>query len=267
MRVTPTPKLAWALGILYAPIFIALLIGFGGDYDEIGNSADNFFSAVVIPMGILTVAIVALTTWLGWWRPVISDDRPTPRWMLAVPIVMAIGIAGSIAVDLGRTSDLDTSFLLWLTIGTLLIGFCEEMVYRGLTIVGFRSGHREVRVWLFTTLLFAVLHLWNLAAGQGLMGTIQQFGYTFVLGSVYYVIRRSTGTILIPILIHAGWDWTGFASGSEAFSSEAAASSASDGAGSGVAIFAAVIAVILCLIGARKLFTDETPSVMANATA
>ena len=135
------------------------------------------------------------------------DDR--------IPIVVAIGIVAGI--DYGRVADLQSSLLVWAAVGTLMVGFCEEMVYRGLAVVGFRGGYPEVRVWLFSSLLFMLLHAWDLVAGQSLAATGQQLVFTFLLGSVLYACRRSSGGLVVPILLHAAWDWTSFTSTSDAF--------------------------------------------------
>jgi membrane protease YdiL (CAAX protease family) len=253
MRITPRPSIAWAIGLLYGPAFIALLLASGVDYDTVADSTHNFVRAVVIPMAILTVVVIALTTWLGWWRPVLRDDRPAPRWMISIPIVFAIAILAGI--DYGRVADLQTSFLLWAAVGTLMVGFCEETVYRGLAVVGFREGYSEVRVWLFSSLLFMLLHAWNLVAGQSLPATVSQLGFTFVLGSILYAVRRTSGTLIIPILLHAGWDWMSFTGASDAFKDAAdlvdprAFSPAFAGIG---------VMVILFLVGAKRLLHPES---------
>ena len=252
LRITPRPSIAWAIGLLYGPAFIALLLVSGVDYDTIADSTHNFVRAVVVTMAILTVAVIALTTWLGWWRPVLRDDRPAPRWMISIPIVFAIAILAGI--DYGRVADLQTSFLLWAAVGTLMVGFCEEMVYRGLAVVGFREGYSEVRVWLFSSLLFMLLHAWNLIAGQSLPATLFQLGFTFVLGSILYAVRRTTGTLVIPILLHAGWDWTSFTGASDAFKN------AADLVDPRAPIFTNVgiaVMVILFLVGAKRLLHPE----------
>lgn len=253
-RIEPTPKLAWIFGLLYAPAFITLLITIGGDYDEIADSTDNLIRAVVIPLAVLTVLLVVLISWLGWWRLVLFDDRPTPRWMRVIPVVVLLGLIAANVADADRSADLETSFLIWAIVGTLLVGFCEESVYRGLAVVGFRSGHREVHVWLYSSLLFGALHLWNFVAGQDIGPTIYQFVFTFVLGSVFYVIRRATGTIIVPMLLHALWDWTSFVGGSEAFVNPA---EATDSVGGAFAPLGGMIAVVLCLVGLKKLFVNE----------
>ena len=247
-RISPRPALAWLIGLLYGPLFIGLLLSSGVDYDDIVASTDNLVKAVVIPLAILTVAVAGLVTWLGWWRPVLDDDRPAARWTIAIPIVFAVTIV--IGIDFGRVADLEPSFLVWAAVGTLMVGFCEEIVYRGIAVVGFRPAYSELRVWLFSSLLFALLHAWNLFAGQSLANTVQQLVFTFVLGSVLYACRRASGTLLVPILLHAGWDWISFTSTSDAFKDPA---DLVDPRTFNPAFVGLVVMVVLFVVAARKL--------------
>lgn len=261
-RVSPSPAIAWAIGLLYAPLFVGMLVAFGSDYDDIADSTDDVVSSIVVTTAIGAAVLTALTTWLGWWRPVLLDDRPTEKWLIAVPMVVLVAIVAG--VDYGRISDLEPSFLLWAAVGTLGVGFCEEIVYRGLAVVGFRAGHRELHVWLYTSLLFMLLHAWNVLAGQDLGPTLRQMVFTFVLGSVFYVCRRASATIVVPMVLHAGWDWMSFTGSSDAF---ADAADATDPRAASPAFFFIVIAVVLCLVGARHLFDDDRPASDAASPA
>ena len=72
-----------------------------------------------------------------------------------------------------------------------MVGFNEEIVFRGLSLVAFRgAGYKEVYVWLATSVLFGLLHGANVVLGQALAPTLTQIGFAFVLGSVFYVVRR-----------------------------------------------------------------------------
>ena len=67
-----------------------------------------------------------------------------------------------------------------------MVGFSEEITYRGLAVVGFRGGYSEVHVWLFTSILFGLLHGVNFFLGQDAVPTLRQVIFAFVLGSVFY---------------------------------------------------------------------------------
>jgi hypothetical protein len=213
MRVKPRPSVAWIIGIGYAVLFLVLELIMGVGYDVIGATTGNIIKGIVVPVAVGALVLAVVTTALGWWRPVLwelpesSPPRP-PRWLLAVPILVFIGVL--LGIDYGNLGNMGGAMILWLAIGTAMVGFSEEIAYRGLAVVGFRGGYSEVKVWLFSAILFGLLHGVNVVLGQGAGPTIQQVIFAFVLGSVFYAIRRITGTIIIPMVIHAIWDFGSF---------------------------------------------------------
>jgi membrane protease YdiL (CAAX protease family) len=86
------------------------------------------------------------------------------------------------------------------------VGFGEEMITRGSMIVGLRSRFGETRVWLISTLLFSALHVPNVFFGLPPVSLIFQLLLTFIMGSGFYVIRRVSGTLILPMVLHGLWD-------------------------------------------------------------
>ncbi|WP_350350069.1 CPBP family glutamic-type intramembrane protease [Agromyces sp. G08B096] len=95
----------------------------------------------------------------------------------------------------------------------LLVGFTEEMATRGLLLVGLRSRLHEGWVWFISTAAFAVMHLTNALGGQGLDLTMTQVGMAFLGGTVFYILRRTTGTLIWAMVLHGLWDFSTFAVG------------------------------------------------------
>ena len=191
LKVKPTALIGFAMAIGYAVLFLVLEKFIGPPYTEIGKTADSILRGIVIPLAICAVVTAGLTTWLGWWRPssreaagrevdVGDSHRTRLAWCWS-------------AIDWAQITALSGTYLLLLAIGTLLVGFNEEIVYRGLSLVAFRGAYKEVYVWLATSILFGLLHGANVFLGQALVPTMQQIGFAFVLGSVFYVVRRVTG--------------------------------------------------------------------------
>ena len=109
-------------------------------YNDIGDSARTIAKWYVAPLAAGAVVLVVAVTVLGWWRPALFEvRRATPRW-------------------LSRTT---TAMLGLLVVGSLLVGFCEELATRGVLVVGFRGSYNEPKVWLLSTLLFGLMHLPN----------------------------------------------------------------------------------------------------------
>lgn len=248
-RVTPKTWMGWAIGLLYAPIFIAVLIASGVEYDELADSAVNMRDGAVVPIAVMSVLVALAITVLGWWRPVVRDRLGAPRVWRWIPIVWVVGIV--VSLDYSRLGKLDTDFILWAAAACVLVGFAEEGAYRGLALVAFRSGYPELRVWLFSTLLFMYLHAFNFVAGQDLGPTIGQLVFTFVLGSVLYAIRRTTGTLIIPMILHGAFDFTSFTGTSDAFANP---DELVDPRSVPIAVVFLVVMAVLFLVGRKQAF-------------
>ena len=210
-RVPPSPLASLGVYAVYLVTFLvsgALFTQLLGDvdYDEIAANSSNFFDGVVIPIGAMAIIVAIMATALGWWRPALFEQRRTPNWMLAVPIIFFIGIA--VAIGTADLGEYDGGFLALMLLGFAFVGFSEELVTRGLILVGFRAQFRELYVWLFSTLLFSGMHSLNAFSGQDIQTTAIQVGSTFFTGSILYLIRRTTGTLIVSMVAHALFDFS-----------------------------------------------------------
>jgi uncharacterized membrane protein YwzB len=95
------------------------------------------------------------------------------------------------------------SVILLTLVATLAIGVNEEIVTRGILLVGLRnSGLAEWLVWLITVVLFSILHLVNVAGGAYLTVLLA----TAAGGILLYVSRRVFNNLFVPIGLHALYD-------------------------------------------------------------
>jgi membrane protease YdiL (CAAX protease family) len=179
----------------------------GTRYDALVDTREHVIKGIVLPIGLGAVFLAIATTWLGWWRPaLVQDPRSGPWWALVVPMLFAAVAALNIATIDYRSAKARILPLVFL--GTLLVGFAEEMATRGLPVVGFRqAGLSEWAVWLLTSLLFALLHGMNAFFGQSVRDTVVQMLMSFLAGTVLYVTRMTTGTLIVAMLLHALWDF------------------------------------------------------------
>ncbi len=136
MRVQPRPIVGIVIFVVYAAIFSVGFLASGVDYDAVGDTTSNVMKAIVVPVGVGALALLLITYFLGWWRPVFRDEDRAPRWTLLIPAFMAVAIlAGLVTADWGRR---DSSFIVWLMVGTLFVGIAEEVLTRGLLLTAFR---------------------------------------------------------------------------------------------------------------------------------
>jgi membrane protease YdiL (CAAX protease family) len=166
--------------------------------------------ALIIPVGLSVVFAVGVISALGWWTPVRTDHRPVQRWVWFVPATMAVAIA--LGTDYGTLADEGIGFTLVLLLGCLLVGTGEELVYRGLAVTTFRrNGFTEAKVALWSSVLFGASHSMNVFTEDN--SAIPQVLVTTAAGFFFYLVRRVSGGIVVPIVLHGLWDFGLFTGG------------------------------------------------------
>ena len=176
----------------------------GSDKYATFTTVDSIVKSLIIPVGASVVFGIIVVSVLGWWRPVLADDRPVRRWVWIVPIVMVVAIAAGINYRL--ISDRGGSVFGLLLVGCLLVGVGEELMYRGIGVVTFRNlGFTENKVALWTTVIFALSHATNLIS-EGPKAFVQVL-ITAIAGYFFYLIRRVSGTLLLGMVLHGLWDF------------------------------------------------------------
>ncbi|TDW67942.1 CAAX prenyl protease-like protein [Curtobacterium sp. PhB25] len=176
------------------------------DYPTLGQTVDSVVRALVIPEGIAAVALAVVVTGLGWWRIATVDRTRTPlRWSALAPaLVLVVCLVRLPLID---WTALPAHYFLLLTVGVLFVGVFEELMARGMLLVGLRRRVPEFGVWALSCVLFGLLHLLNALAGAGIGPTVIQVVFAASFGSTLYVARRVTGSLLVPVLLHAFWDF------------------------------------------------------------
>ena len=205
MRVRPNALVAIALAVGYMAIVMALWWLTGFDYAKAAESSSTLLLGVVLPVGAGSVFLVIAASLLGWWRPALFEKKAGSAWMLTAPVLMLIAALSLLASrDLTK---LEPGYALTLAVGVALVGFSEEMTTRGLGLVGYRGSFSEGWAWFASSLTFALLHGLNLLFGQALAPTAQQIATSFFAASVFYVLRRVTGSLIWAMVLHAIWDF------------------------------------------------------------
>lgn len=202
---SPTVGLGFSLYAGYLALFFTTWIINGVDYTRIGENVETTKLWYALPTLVGSLFLVVAISALQWWRIVLFDKTKSgPKWVWILPIVMFLIILNNFA-NL-NTDRLTPELLLWSSLGALGVGFGEEMITRGSMIVGLRSRFSERKVWLYSTLLFSALHIPNVIFGLPLAAMPIQVLLTFIMGSGLYAMRRISGTLLLPMLLHGLWD-------------------------------------------------------------
>ena len=206
MRVKPNWVITILLTVIYMVIVGAVWAIKDVNYKTVGDTADNIMAGIIVPIGLGAIFLAVAASVLGWWRPALREvPRVGPRWLLLIPAIYVVAaVGGLLSVDFARVEG---KYLLFLAVGTLLVGFPEEMLCRGLGLVGLRGSLPEVWVWFFSCLIFGAIHTLNIAFGAEVGTTVSQIGLAFLAGTVFYVVRRNTGALIWAMLLHGFWDF------------------------------------------------------------
>ncbi|WP_404429925.1 CPBP family intramembrane metalloprotease [Microbacterium lacus] len=212
MRVTPRIWIGLAIYVGYVLVIYVVSRLSGVEYTDIGKSAEFTWRGAVLDLAVGAVLLAATTWLLGWWKPALFErKRSHHKWPIFVPAIMLV-----VAIlNLSNTdwSKFDASFILSLLALGVAVGFCEELLSRGLLLTAFRSRLSEVWVWLLTSLLFGAMHLINAALGAPLASTLGQVVIAAMSGTCFYIVRRVTGSLIWAMALHGIWDVSAFSVG------------------------------------------------------
>ena len=209
LRLKPRAWIGVAVFFAYAAWVLGVWLARDIDYLSVSTEA-NLVQAVLQPLSVAALALAGFLAWSGWWRAALFD---APR--LRHPVYLALLLAamlGMISFNLAQTDWglITARHLAVLVASALLIGFCEEMVTRGVLLVSLRGeGRTEMQAWFWSSALFGLLHATNAFFGLGVLALAQVL-LAFCMGTGFYLLRRLGGTLLLPMLAHAAWDFSSF---------------------------------------------------------
>ncbi|MBF9030399.1 CPBP family intramembrane metalloprotease [Rhodobacterales bacterium HKCCE3408] len=209
-KVRPSLQIGIAVYIAYLLIVIGAMWAGGANYMTM-TAPDQIFINIVVPLLLGAVLLVGVISWFGWWTPVMRDrSRASPEWLFWPIVFIAIAFIG-INLSAADWSNIAAAHLIWLVAAGILVGFNEEALTRGVLLVGFREGGRsETFVAITSSFLFGLLHLPNALLGLPLYGAAIQVVFAGIMGLAFYTVRRTTGLLVIPMIIHGLWDFASF---------------------------------------------------------
>lgn len=172
------------------------------------SSVSTVFIQLTLGLLVGAVILIATITYMGWTQQLFARQTVYRSWwmwlgpvIVAVPIVLRV-----LGIDWGRNAV--PVVLLVLATG-LLIGFVEELLFRGIGVKMLRDGgHGEFAVAALTSLLFAASHSINIFMGQSIASVGPTVVYTFAFGVLMYLTLRSVGFLVAAMILHGLTDPT-----------------------------------------------------------
>jgi membrane protease YdiL (CAAX protease family) len=134
-----------------------------------------------------------------------------PCWLVAVnnfPFISVINGEASL------NSDTPIYYILLFALQCFLVGFFEEVAFRGCVFMLALQEKNKTRKDIFwaiilSSAIFAVVHLANLLSGASPLPVIQQVGYSFLIGAMCALSLIVTKNIWTSIFMHTVFNFAG----------------------------------------------------------
>jgi hypothetical protein len=205
----------WRLAALLV-VYFAIYLGAGQVAGKLRGEAEgglldsvsNVFFTLTFGLIVGGVVLTALTAYLGWGKEIFGR-QPVYRswWMWLGPLLAIVPIVLRVLdIDWGGPA---LSVVLLVMATGLMIGYVEELLFRGIAVRMLRAGgQREFAVALVSSLLFALSHSINAFHGQELKTVGTTVLYTFAFGATMYLTMRSFRFIVAAMILHGLTDPT-----------------------------------------------------------
>jgi uncharacterized protein len=191
----------WFVAILeVVVIFVYLLAGTFAHFMHLSN-----LGLYGIANLSLTIIAALLLTVMGWWKVVgfRSPNKPGDLLYYIVPFLpLFINLIPGVEV----TSLL---YLMEIIAITLMVGFVEEVFFRGLMLNPLKS-HGLWKAAIITSLLFGLTHAMNVLAGKSVAEDAAQIFYAVAIGFAYAALVLKKGILWPLVLAHFLIDFTNF---------------------------------------------------------
>jgi membrane protease YdiL (CAAX protease family) len=209
--VGPAPSLpqAAAVFVAYSVVVVGLMRFSGVAYADFFDTAGSTLRSAVVPLVAGSALLLVVLRWTGWR---VRDEPPRPAmgflWVLPAVMVatLLLRLAGAV------WSQLDVGLVAAALLASVLVGFAEETLFRGIILTALRGRVRsEAIAALVVTLWFGLFHLSNLLLGEP--AAALQVGLAALGGVGFYLARRGTGTLVAAMVLHGAWDFSAFLTG------------------------------------------------------
>lgn len=144
-----------------------------------------------------------------------GNKRPS-LWLLALPaFVIAVNNFPFVSFFAGDCAlDADITSVLYYALICLGVGFFEETAFRGCAFMLLLEKRTKSKGQIFlaiflSSVVFGLIHAFNLIAGASPIATLLQIGYSALIGALCSVVLLLTRNIWACVLLHASYNFCG----------------------------------------------------------
>ncbi|WP_299749551.1 CPBP family intramembrane glutamic endopeptidase [uncultured Tateyamaria sp.] len=172
------------------------------------------FATSLWPELCLAGVLLAIVVLIGWVRSTCLTTRlHIGPIFLAVPYILFVIFIASSPALLALSQDREIILtpaewqVVWVAcLAAFLVGFFEELLFRGVLLHGLRARMAAVPAVLVAAVIFGSFHFVNWVNGQPLDATVAQVSGAAGGGVFYGAMVLWTGSIWPSVMLHGLWD-------------------------------------------------------------
>jgi uncharacterized protein len=203
--------MTWELNpsvICLVVLIVWMAIVLGGELLQSGGttslqelvSEQLIYSLMAAPFFLL--AVVAYT---GWWQQVgLQFEGSTNNLKVLVLPGLAVIVIWAVAFYRGLAWGKN---LMFVGANTLLIGFSEELMFRGIVFYGIESSFGSRWAVVISAVIFGLIHAMNALITGNLKQAVEQAFLAILFGFWIVALRASLNGIVPLIVVHWLWDF------------------------------------------------------------
>lgn len=199
--------------LLWSIVLISLGTSLSGDLDIIERQVVNAGALLLGTLLAIRVYLAYTDRSLAYLDLAVPTGRDTMIAVLGIPVLFGISIvAGELGVETAehglesavRAGGLSVGVVLAVS-SVLVVGPAEELLYRNLVQKTLAEQFRTSTAILGASVVFAVVHTtayWS----SSTVGFLSALGMVFVLSVVLGATYAYTERIVVPAVVHGGYD-------------------------------------------------------------
>lgn len=177
------------------------IVGMGPEAINLLDLVKHGLSPSLAAASLFLLVVVVL---FRWWREVGLAQGPQRGTLKVIwPWLLFLALFAASALNGGLPPASVTLFIL---ANTLMVGWSEEVMFRG---VWLRGLFRSYGIWvaiLGSSVLFGAMHVLNVFLTGDLRGALLQAAAAFLSGVFLAAVRLRTGSLWTGIVLHGLWD-------------------------------------------------------------
>jgi membrane protease YdiL (CAAX protease family) len=114
-------------------------------------------------------------------------------------------------------SSASFTHIMWIKLGinfiaTLLVAFCEEVIFRGILLLKLKPKDSILKLMILSTFWFSIIHVVNIFMGMPLYAAFTQIIYSGLLGFSFVSLAIKLNNLCPIIVFHCLWNFIGISS-------------------------------------------------------